>query len=606
VSDVSAGGDGARTGGDRPAASAGDGLPAVPPGVVADAVEALPARLRRRLDEVVAAARSWSVTRTPDGFTVTVDDQTAVHLTASVSGPDDVRCSCLLAPRCLHRAAVLSLATVANVDAPATGVEGAAADVVGAAADVVGAAAEVEAAAEPVVEATGDVVGEPERAAATALWRAGAAILAAGIPGSGAVPQATLLRAAHHARAVRLPRAASAAVRTVEHVRAAHREDPTFRLADLVADVRELLLVSHGLRCGVPNRGTARRDYRLAGNQRLYGLCCEPVVTASGYAGAVTHLVDPTGRLWQVASVTPGDVRLAALKVDTPVAVGETRLTHRELGNAGLRTTDLRASADGRISTGRAVRAVRADGAAWNEAPLDTLWRQPLRDQLVRYHAALDLPVAERPAGHDLLFVDGYLAGPVRDGVLVAAGGARLVGTAPHDAPELPYVDNLRLLAAATGAPVRLLGRPAGRGRVALVAAGADWLPGRHVDLGVDRLRRADLPPATAGPSEPMFAADPVEAPPLHLLSRRLERGVEGGRAAVQGDPGDAERLRAAALPTAAGLVERLDAVGHVERDAFGRSAAASDDRLADAWLAAAVYLVAAERAAELDAWAVA
>jgi hypothetical protein len=546
-------------------------LPAVPPELVADTVDALPGRLRKRLDEFLATARSWPVEPAANGVLVTVDEQT----TAPVTGPDDVRCSCLMAPKCLHRAAVLSLATVSGsstVDtepAPSTVDED-----------------------QVVLE-----VGDRERAAALALWRAGSGVVAAGIPGSGAVPQAALLRAAHEARALKLPRAASAAVRVVEELRAALREDASFRLGRLVADLRELLYVSHALRCGVPLRGVARRDYRAAGNERLYGLCCEPVVTTSGYAGAVTYLVDRTGRCWQVGTVTPGDVELARVRTGTPVSVGEVRLTHRELGRAGLVAADLRASADGRISTGKGTKAVRSDGVAWTDEPLDALWRQPVPDQLARYHTALDLPPTERPAGHDLLFVEGTVAGAVRDGVLVELGGGTvLTVTAPTDSPRLSYVDNLRVVGASTGTVLRLVGRPAGRGRIAAIAAGGAWYEDRHVDLGVDKLRRSDLPPAV--PREARVR-EPVDLPPLHLLRRRVERAVERGRSGVPGDARDADRLRAAALPTAADLVGRIEEACRIDRDPFGRITTPDGESLADAWLAAAVYLVAADRSIE-------
>ena len=42
-------------------------LPPVAPHVLAEAVDALPARLRKRLDETVDLARSWPVESTPDG-----------------------------------------------------------------------------------------------------------------------------------------------------------------------------------------------------------------------------------------------------------------------------------------------------------------------------------------------------------------------------------------------------------------------------------------------------------------------------------------------------------------------------------------------------------
>jgi hypothetical protein len=54
----------------------------------------------------------------------------------------------------------------------------------------------------------------------------------------------------------------------------------------------------------------------------------------------------------------------------------------------------------------------------------------------------------------------------------------------------------------------------------------------------------------------------------------------------------------------AADLVERLEAACRVGRDVFGRAVAADADGYAHAWLAGAIYLTAAARAAEMDAWA--
>ena len=45
-------------------------LPPVPPGLVAEAVEALPTRLRKKLDEVVARAAAWPVSTVDGAVTV--------------------------------------------------------------------------------------------------------------------------------------------------------------------------------------------------------------------------------------------------------------------------------------------------------------------------------------------------------------------------------------------------------------------------------------------------------------------------------------------------------------------------------------------------------
>src|SRR6266540_3553228 len=181
-------------------------LPAVPPSVAADAVDALPTRLRRKLDDLLPAARAWPVTETPEGYAVIVDADTVVTLCRVVTTAEDLRCGCLLAPRCLHRAAVASLAPTAEDAGPAGDAGPAAAPA-------------------PAEAPTAPPVTPVEAAAATALWDAAVAVLLTGIPGAGAVPQAVLLRAAHEARGARLPRGASAAIRVVEHLRAAHRDD---------------------------------------------------------------------------------------------------------------------------------------------------------------------------------------------------------------------------------------------------------------------------------------------------------------------------------------------------------------------------------------------
>jgi hypothetical protein len=583
-------------------------LPPVPPGLVADAVEALPGRLRRKLDEVVTRAAGWPVSTVDDVVSVAVDESTAVTLRVPVSGADDVACNCLMAPKCAHRAAVLSIAPAADV-APAA--DAAAAP----AAEPAVAAPASPAPAPPVLPLGAEPAFSPaEVAAAEGLWSAGTALLGHGLAGAGAVRQAVLLRAAHEARALGLHRASTAAVRVVEAARAARSDDPAFRLADLVAALRELLVVSHRIRRGIGTpaslRGVARRSYVECGDLRLYGLCCVPVLDPTGYAGAVTYLSDARGTLFQLGEVTPGGVGLATGRPDNPVHIGEARLTFRELGRAGLFVSAAKASADGRLSAGSGVRAVRGSGLAWTEPPLAGFWARPLAGQVAAFHEALRLPVEERPAGHDLAFLTGTTgaAGAAEVGFLTRDGHpVQLV--APSDNPALPYLPNLRMLAEVSG-EVRLIGRFAPAGSVEVLAAGWEGLPaehGGHLDLGVDQVTRSLL--SSAAPSTVDVLGVPPGSSgggdlPLYLLSRRVHRAVEGGAPAAAGAPRDGSRLSAAGLPTAARLAQRLDAAAVPRpRDAYGRPSGGGADELGTAWLAAAAYLdaVAARRAA--DAW---
>ncbi|MET9875144.1 hypothetical protein ABZZ36_11040 [Actinacidiphila glaucinigra] len=563
----------------------------VAPAVTAELVEALSPRLRKRLDAAVAKLAVRPVVVDGDIVRISVDDDTDLELLApggTVTRAEDVRCGCLLAPDCLHRAAAASAAPVAEAPGPAA--EGALPEPEG----------ETAPAAEP------ETATPEQRAAAGALCAAGAAALDAGIDGSGAVVQAELLRAAHSARLAGLPRAAAAAVSVVTRLRAARAADPGHRLADLVAALRELLGTAHR----VPHangtelaavRGTARQPYTPDGSLRLYGLFSEPVLTASGYAGAVTWTTAADGRLCTVSDVAPGGPGRATGAADRAVRIGDTALTHRELSRAGLAVSGATVSPTGRLGAGAAVRAVRASGAAWTAEPLDRLWRVPVAEQAVR---ALG-------AGDGLLFLDVTLVGTVRE-----AGGDCLLArcddltirlAAAHDHPALPHRDNLRLLSDAPGTRLRVIARldPAPHPRALLLATSHPADPEARVDTGLDRLQRADLP-ATA-PAVPLPAPDAPDEAPVHLLLRRVHQAASGGRrvlALPTSSSPDARRLRRAALPTAADLVDDLHrAAADRGRDAFGRLLPADTERFALAWLAAAVYSDELSRALCAAAW---
>ncbi|WP_329184365.1 hypothetical protein [Actinacidiphila glaucinigra] len=566
-------------------------LPPVAPAVTAELVEALSPRLRKRLDSAVAklAARPAAV----DGDTVriAVDDDTDLELRApggTVTRAEDVRCGCLLAPDCLHRAAAASAAPVAEAPGPAA------------------ASALPEPGGEQAPAAEPETATQQQRAAAGALRTAGAAALDAGVDGSGAVVQAELLRAAHSARLAGLPRAAAAAVSVVTRLRAARADDPGHRLADLVAALRELLGTAHRVPHATGSelaavRGTARQPYTPDGSLRLYGLFSEPVLTASGYAGAVTWTTDADGRLCTVSDVAPGGPGRATGAADRAVRIGDTALTHRELSRAGLAVSGATVSPTGRLGAGAAVRAVRASGAAWTAEPLDRLWRVPVAKQAVR---ALG-------AGDGLLFLDVTLAGTVReaggDCLLARCGDLTIRLAAAHDHPALPHRDNLRLLADASGTRLRVIARldPAPHPRALLLATSHPADPEVRVDTGLDRLQRADLP--TAAPAVPLPAPDAPDEAPVHLLLRRVQQAASGGRrvlALPTSSAPDSRRLRRAALPTAADLIDDLHrAAADRGRDAFGRLLPADTERFALAWLAAAVYSDELSRALCAAAW---
>ncbi|MFE2253170.1 hypothetical protein ACFXC2_41680, partial [Streptomyces lavendulae] len=93
-------------------------LPPVAPEVLAEAVEGLSARLRKRLDAAVEACGAGAEAG-PDGtVALRFGEDAVVTLSPGPSGtvtdPAQAVCTCLLAPRCLHRAAALGAAPLAD------------------------------------------------------------------------------------------------------------------------------------------------------------------------------------------------------------------------------------------------------------------------------------------------------------------------------------------------------------------------------------------------------------------------------------------------------------------------------------------------------------
>ncbi|GAA2365182.1 hypothetical protein [Dactylosporangium salmoneum] len=731
-------------------------LPPIETTVLLAAVDSLPARLRKKLDDAAARLAGRPVEHDGDRHTVAVDDATTVTLTTTggvVRAAEAVTCTCLLAPNCLHRAAVLSLAPIhdpaaedpalaSTVDgsspAPAEG-DGGAGATADAGAGGMGAADETDA-ARPSGAATGRAGGVPggtggtqpgdageaqaghagearaghagearaghagearaghgdgvraghadgtqaghsgearaghpgeagrvdgaegavpeegavvltaqQRAAVAQLWRAACGVLAGGVSGSGTVARAALLRAAHEAQAGKMYRAAAAARVVATLLQAGRAGDPHYRLADLGEALRELLTVTHRLMAGDGGPvaeglvGTARRQYHLAGSLRLFGLCTTAVLAGTGHAGVVTYAADRQGRLWMVADIMPGDARRAARAGGATLAMGETALTHRGLTRAGLVVTGATATGGRQLGAGKGVRAVTAAGAGWHEEPLAGLWAEPVAEQVHRAFEALAVPVNDRPAGADLLFLRVTVAGTDGDAVLARdADGMPLLLRVAVDHPALGYRDNLRVLGRAEGLEMLVIARPdPGRPGTVLPLAvappeGTGWhLPaphGGHADLAFDRLHRSQLPqPSVLGETdaeEELPAGDAgeeeetaapgdiaeegwrpaVSDPALHRLTAQIERTMAGGRVMLAfpngRGPSDADRLRAARLDTGAALLDGLiGAAADRPRDAFGRLGDDDGTAFARAWLAAATYADAAGRALAEASW---
>lgn len=539
---------------------------AVRPDVVADIVDALPPRLRKRLDGAVDKLLARPITREGDTVRIAVDDDADLTLNAPggvVRTGDDVVCACLLAPSCLHRAAAVSALGVALDDGgdadPGLDAEAGEAGAVRQSDGTCGQPGAPDQLSPlnprsggpqqksddrtgvPDADADAADVTPAQHAAARTLWSAAASVLDAGIPGTGAVQQAELLRAAHAAKLAGLHRGAAAAVSVTTGLRAARADDPAHSLPELAESLRELLDTADLLAAPTATAdlmGTARQAYTHSGSLRLHGLFSEPLRTASGHAGVVTYVLGPDGALRSVSDVMPGTPDRIAGAAARAVKMGDTALDHHALGRAGLLVSGATESPTGRLGAGSSVRAVSASGADWDAEPLARLWAEPLSAQVVRVLRARELPQDARRAGAELLFLDVEIVGPIASPP-TSGRGDRVAARCPRtgiglellvadDHPALAYRDNLRLIGAHPGLALRLIGRlepgtePAVRAlaiapaptptptaaststpepALGPILTPAPALKGR-VNLGLDRLQRADFALAGAARSD--------------------------------------------------------------------------------------------------------
>ncbi|MEU7801065.1 hypothetical protein AB0B10_17515 [Micromonospora arborensis] len=621
-----------------------DLLPPVLPEVAAAAVAALPPRLHKRLDATVGRLAGVPVGRVDGGVSVDCGAEALVTLTPGPTGAvtegHQARCSCLLAPRCLHRTAVLVACPVAD---PATQPDPASTDA-SSAPDSDGAKPSRTGRTERSAAGRAGQNTAPtkaQRAAAGALWRAASAVLAAGVPAAGAVPQAELLRAAHSARLAGLPRAESAALRAVRGLRAHRERQAGHRLAELVEVLHDLLYVAGRLAAGDPDPalvGILRRAYQPDGTLEVYGVCREPVISANGYAGVVTHLVAADGRRLSFGDVKPGGPERARDCARAVTEMGAVAVNHAVLARGGLRITGTTVSPDGRLGAGKGVRASPLVETDWATGPLAQLFARPLAE-VVTAQLAADDPEDPIRAGTALVGGDLMVVGAVGDQVLARelapatdAGPERapvpdgpVIRLAPADShPMLTHVANLRRLASRPGLRIRVVGRldPDRASTLRPLAVGpvpgaattlrlpADW-HGR-ADLGYDEIQGGHLPPRDpAAMAEPVLAlgVDAVAESPLWRVRRLVELAVSGGRRAVveaaRGEgTGLTGPLRRAGFTTAATVASALaDESDRRGRDAFGRRTDPDPDRYAWAWLATTAHLAATERELIRSSW---
>ena len=573
--------------------------PGAQAGLLAELVAEAAPRLVKKLDSEPQMALGWTWTRQESSCQVTTSNQEVVALRLSddtLVSLADLSCSCLLAPRCLHRLAVLSVLEPRHVEPSADD------------------AKPVEL---PADSRASLALTRAQRLAAEQLWRVSAGLLQRGALAAGVVAQADLLRAAYECKSTALHRAAAAATRVCQSVRELRSDSANFGLSRLAHEMEELLAVGYALHQLPPKAewmGQARRGYQEVGNLKLHGLLTEPVVTGSGFAGALTSLVDSSGRVWTVSDVTPGPPAQARAAYLAGSSMAGVSLPHRELGRSSFLVQRATASADGRLGAGQKVSGVRTGPNAWSDPELARLWEQPWDQQL-------DRACAKEQA---LLFFEATVLGAERDGLIVLHEDRplRMVATQDHEA--LSYRDNLALLARCPETRLRWVARLDLDSPRTLkpVAVGAEFFPPEwqgRCNLGCDRLQAAFFSRLQGPPSRGAGRGNEAESAKLasnqeglevlEPLRRRLHRMVLAGRASFPQEAGrevkrEVTLLEARMLGCGAALLAELhEAARDSGRDWSGRLLPGDPGRLGRAWLAAMRYLSGANRSLVRSAW---
>jgi hypothetical protein len=495
----------------------------VAPDFLASFLEALPSRLRRKLETEQNLTDGWTATIEStvestvestigaERLTIDAGNDTTLHLGTQrviVSTDNDLHCSCLLAPRCLHRGALLlSLAihdephgdeaaeTEDNTLQSATdtelqdgtqrsqthnGEDPTFTDDLRAPDDRLPLATagpiDATAPADLVVLPGLAVPSASQRLAAQAVWDAAAPIILQGIANSGSLRLASLLRAANVCRAEGLHLLARAAVALAAQLQRRQRGDASFVLAEATNDVRIVLSDAWRLstQAHVPEYllKSGTRSFSAQGGLRLTALACEPVIAASGYAGVVTHLIDASGSPRHLAQVMPGGPQDVKTSYQTAIRIGDTTINHDRLSRAGLIVSGATVAPDGRLGAGAGVKAAPSRSsvlvpldlsnvAARAQASLNGQPAQPLvvclarilatdRNQLV---VALENPLSdtnqaneedETSATEDQEQADDQLADAAQENDAPTQRLAYLSATSNHQ--SLPANDNLRLL----------------------------------------------------------------------------------------------------------------------------------------------------------------
>ncbi len=565
--------------------------PQVAAHVVAQAIEAAPDRVRRRLDRSPTAAADWEWKQQPDGWIVETGGETVRLPRQQVQDIGQVHCSCLLAPNCFHILACLS-----SLEVCASSVESNLGEQGGVV--IADEASNVEDAATETVQPS-----EKQRRAAAEIAKSLAQLLQVGVANAGVVVQSGLLRAVHHCRTEGLHRAAAGGLRVIagiSQVRSRSAESDPAQLAEDAAGVLEV--AQHILsEPQVANYwlGSARRKQHPVQPRKLHGLFAEPIVTRSGYAGATVYFLGEDDQFYTASEVRPGDARLARDGYRGGIEIGSMIQPARQLARSRYLGPDLTASRDGRLGRGKSIKIVDQGASSWQDEAIQSRFRRPLLEQWNRIYAQAELPEDARSAGWDLVFVTGKVLGALGPELLLQLSDEEhtIRLAIENENGELFFRSNLKMLSCVPAIELQIVARiNLADPLVVYPLAFTQCLSsnpetprlnlptslGGRVFLGFDEIECSHL--ANPAPAH-VALGDAILQPaddPLAALRRRWVASL------LSGSPSQRQARTNTIASETASLLQRGFATGAALLESLARSATAADT---DRFLATAIYL---------------
>ncbi|HBJ38266.1 MAG TPA: hypothetical protein DDZ51_26635 [Planctomycetaceae bacterium] len=504
--------------------------PQISPLLLAEMIESMPGRVRKRLDAEPDVAQGWAWTFEEDRWLIAAGDE-RVELRGDngvIVSHEHLRCSCLLTPKCFHVVACISVLSTVSANASEETIDAPGDASVDAPVDE-----PVEpsiAAKDPQVDVTDEM-----RSAAKLAQSAVAAVLRVGASRAGLLVQSTVLRAAHQCRESGLIALGNTLLRIVEgggRLRS-NREsaDASTLRDDLASALAMSLTVMKQPSAPKWLVGQARRTFDPIDVRKLEGVCAEPILTLSGYAGVCVYLQGGgmAGEdLFTVNELRPGDSQLVLQAYGGGIDLGTVAIEAKRLCRSSLAVQNLTASSDGRLGKGKttrwAVQSERAGTARFCEGR----FALPLEEQIEHVFQRSLMSDAQRHGGWYLIAFDAIVLGPRGASVLVAVDQA----SAPWrlriaiDDVQLAYRENLSLLARCPGLAIRCIGRLRldAAGEVDLIAIAAHHVGSDSSSLGNSSSSETNSTAEKTNDARPQIAFPPQWEGVCNVGLDRLQR----------------------------------------------------------------------------------